>query len=351
MNERKTFGAVETFDDLTRVNDAQQTRWQAIAASDASLTESRHQAYLTRWREALAYAPRGAALLDIGCGWPVQRVWDAVVGDHAVEYFALDIKRDQIEATQALLARHGLPAENAKVGTNTQLDFPSDRFDFVFSSHCLEHSPNLAETFGEVRRVLNDRGTVFFAVPFGFDDSDEHLLYFDVEDWLRFVELAGFEVINYQLSKTYTLFDWDLVVVARKSGTEPDVASLATMCAGLSKTGKSAAYPADPIFSYGPGSSRNGRYRILSGLGSQAIVSSHQPVEALLMHRHTWSGIVELSDGIRRRTFDLNSRLNYVRALDVRDMRGPVRIAVVGGEPGRQEAVIFGALLSDGTEA
>lgn len=347
MIERKTFGAVETMDDLTRVNDAQQARCREIAAaSDGTWGESRQQAYLTRWREALAYIPQGAALLDIGNGWPVPNVWDAVVRDWSVEYFAVDIQPDQIEATRSYLVRYGLPAENAKVGSNTGLDFPSNRFDFVFSSHCIEHSPSLETTFHEVRRVLRPGGTIFFAVPFGFDDSDEHLFYFDVEDWLRLVELAGFEIVNYQVSRTYTLFDWDLVVVARSAAGEPDWASLRAMCTRLSKAGKSVAYSSDPIFSYGPGSSQNERFRILAGVGTQAILSSQRPIDAVLTHRHPWSGIVEFSDGVRRRAYDLNSRLNYIQALDVRELRAPIRITVTGGEPSRQEAVIFGALLS-----
>jgi SAM-dependent methyltransferase len=41
----------------------------------------------------------------------------------------------------------------------------NDQFDQVFSSHCVEHQPNLVRHFSEVSRILRDGGSYFLIVP------------------------------------------------------------------------------------------------------------------------------------------------------------------------------------------
>ncbi|MGH6835536.1 MAG: methyltransferase domain-containing protein [Methylocella sp.] len=40
-----------------------------------------------------------------------------------------------------------------------------DQFDQVFSSHCVEHQPDLVRHFSEVSRILRDHGSYFLIVP------------------------------------------------------------------------------------------------------------------------------------------------------------------------------------------
>jgi SAM-dependent methyltransferase len=41
----------------------------------------------------------------------------------------------------------------------------NDKFDQVFSSHCVEHQPDLVRHFSEVSRILRDSGSYFLIVP------------------------------------------------------------------------------------------------------------------------------------------------------------------------------------------
>ncbi len=212
-----------------------------------------------------------------------------------------------------------------------------------FSSHCLEHSTDLALTFKEISRVLSADGLLFFAVPFGFDDSDEHLLYFEIEDWLRATEMAGFEVINYHIGQTYPMSGWDLCVVARRSTQRANWEELQYLSNKLSKENKVFLPSSDNIFRFSGSLIESGPHKILRGVGSRVSVVADN-LEALLFLREPWSGLVELStdggqrlsvfDSIFRRTqprvrsTDLYSRIPYVSALDLRELRGTVHLTV-----------------------
>jgi SAM-dependent methyltransferase len=51
------------------------------------------------------------------------------------------------------------------VSPTGEMDIINDQFDQVFSSHCVEHQPDLVRHFGQVSRILRDGGSYFLIVP------------------------------------------------------------------------------------------------------------------------------------------------------------------------------------------
>lgn len=60
--------------------------------------------------------------------------------------------------------KDGTPAPDYVADFN-EVPTPDEVFDFVFSSHVLEHAPNTIETLGEWLRVLRPGGTLVLALP------------------------------------------------------------------------------------------------------------------------------------------------------------------------------------------
>ncbi len=51
------------------------------------------------------------------------------------------------------------------VSPTGDMDIINDQFDQVFSSHCVEHQPDLVSHFSQVSRILRDGGSYFLIVP------------------------------------------------------------------------------------------------------------------------------------------------------------------------------------------
>lgn len=51
------------------------------------------------------------------------------------------------------------------IGESTQLPIPDETYDFVISSHCLEHTANPIKALFETRRVLKPGGYCIFILP------------------------------------------------------------------------------------------------------------------------------------------------------------------------------------------
>lgn len=76
----------------------------------------------------------------------------------------------QLELTNTdLTPRRYRYAGNVVKSDITQLPFEDDSYEFVVCSHVLEHIPDDARAFAEVRRVLKPGGYAFFMVPLVVD--------------------------------------------------------------------------------------------------------------------------------------------------------------------------------------
>ena len=173
--------------------------------------------YTMRFREALVYAAPGCRILDIGAGFLTVDFVKTVIAPLSSDYWAHDIDARAIEHDRAIFAVCGLDPSHARQGTNTDLTYPDSSFDLVFSSHCLEHSDDIERTFSEIRRILKPGGTLFFAVPIGYDSSLEHIYAMDVDGWRALACWSGFEVVNEHVGSIYAEGRHDLVIVARKN--------------------------------------------------------------------------------------------------------------------------------------
>ena len=333
----KIYDAVTSHEDLNRVNDHQKKIFAAMVADDPSLLEKRPAAYLRRWREALNHMADGSAVLDIGAGWPIMRVWDALF-EKRLAYHLVDIDLDQVRACQKELQRRGQSPDQAKHSPNTALPFPSASMDFVFSSHCIEHSTRLSATFSDISRVLKSDGKLYFSVPFGFDTSDEHLLFFGPSEWLRVCELAGFRILGWTIARTYT-DAWDLSIFVEKS----DVLQAEAIDELESRHVKArrVLLPHDHhSIAYASGDSR-APFTICRGF------RLNHPVDCVLLARNPWAAVIELRshDG-RTLTVDLFERADHLAALDVSGMSFPLQVAVIGRNTAAHDDQIgvFGAL-------
>ena len=333
----KTFEAAATLDELNRVNDEQKAIFAARVAADPNLIEERQAAYLRRWSEALPHIRSGQSVLDIGAGWPVPRVADAVFG-HGSRYHVVDIDKDQIDAWAQELERRGQDGRNAKHSPNTVLPFADGSMDFIFSSHCIEHSPDLRATLSEMKRVLRPGGQAYLSVPFGFDDSDEHLLFLGVEEWLRVLEVAGFKVRSWTIGNTFTE-GWDLSILAASVGSF-DGDEVENLDKAFQKPGRRLLAHDDPGFSY-EDANPQGPFTICRGFTLSSAA------DYLLFLRHEWSGIIELRDAqntIKR--VDLYDRADHIEAVQVRGLQAPIDGRIVGRNASSRDdqAVVYGAL-------
>lgn len=173
--------------------------------------------YSFRVREALVFAQTGDRLLDIGAGFVYEEVLRDLILPLKIDYCTMDIDDRAVEHTKNLFQKLQLDPERVHIGENTSLPFEDGSFDMVFSSHCLEHSSNLKMTFGEIRRVLEPDGILFFSVPLEVDYSNEHLYCMTHEQWIQLTVDSGFDLLTYHLGKVYAgEVGWDLTIVARR---------------------------------------------------------------------------------------------------------------------------------------
>jgi len=172
--------------------------------------------YRMRFGEMLVYTSPGDRVLDIGAGYMEPEFLKSVILAQQLDYWAQDIDPRAIEHNRATFAVCGVEPDQAREGKNTDLQYPDNFFDIVFSSHCLEHSDDLYTTFAEIYRIVRPGGHLFFAVPFGYDDAIEHLYAIDIDGWYALARHHGFEVINQHIGNIYPENNHDLVIVARK---------------------------------------------------------------------------------------------------------------------------------------
>lgn len=175
----------------------------------------RRNAYLFRWREALAFVGPGASVLDIGGGFPFPQLFEQMAAAGVAEYSALDIDAGAVEVTRDMVAQSPLKSGEFAIGPNDILPFSDASRDLIFSSHSLEHSRDVAATFSEIRRVLKPGGHLFYAVPIGFDEGLEHLYFADADDWIAMTVASGLTVKMSHIGCVYPETGYDVCVVAQ----------------------------------------------------------------------------------------------------------------------------------------
>lgn len=104
---------------------------------------------------------KGAVVLDIGTG---------------AGYIAHDLSKEakKVYSTDIIDERKIKDGYIQKIVSDESLPFSDKKFDIVVSNHVLEHVPNQAKHFAEIRRVLKDDGLVYLASPNKWWLSDPH---------------------------------------------------------------------------------------------------------------------------------------------------------------------------------
>ncbi len=107
-------------------------------------------------------APADRRVLNVGVGnGHLERT---IRAGHRAEVYALDPSE---VAIRRLRSTAGMDADHAKVGYAQAMPFPDGYFDVVIMSEVIEHLDDavIAATFGEVSRVLRERGRLLGTVP------------------------------------------------------------------------------------------------------------------------------------------------------------------------------------------
>ncbi len=121
----------------------------------------RQYAHRTGYESIQALVPRGAKVLDTGCGQGALAWYLAEAG---AEVTAMDISAPNLRAAGAFLASRGVADRVTLVqGDAENLPFPDASFDIVVSSHVLEHLPDFHRGVTELHRVT--RAHAIVALP------------------------------------------------------------------------------------------------------------------------------------------------------------------------------------------
>jgi ubiquinone/menaquinone biosynthesis C-methylase UbiE len=318
----------------------------AASKQGVDLMAERTKRYLTRWKEALVYAPEKACVLDIGPGWMVPQLYDLLIDKLNLNYHALDIDLRDIEDLADRVAAAGLPRSNFANGEISNLPFPK-KFDLVFSSHCLEHAVDIVETLKEIRRVLKDGAHLFMSVPLGFDMSDEHLLFHSPSEWICMLTAVGFEVITSTVGNVYAETS-DLTILARHN--ESHICDFEAACAvahRFSKAGKTFMSHQNEVFSYSDSTLRGEEFSILNGIGTKCEITLPNAVHSLIVVRHSWSGCIKISDGNNKFSMDCYHHLHHLQGIDLSGFGKSLTIEVIGKNPisSGAQCAISGALI------
>jgi SAM-dependent methyltransferase len=177
--------------------------------------DSRHRAYLQRWKEGGRFIDSGARVLDVG-GGNLNVTLLQYLQEKEIDYYYIDVDPAAVDSSRQLAASMGFRQNQFSVGFNDKLDFPDSAFDVVFSSHCVEHSFNLDSTFYELNRVIKQGGNLLMAVPFGWEENPEHPYFLGPDHWIALVEDAGFRIRVAQIGREYPEYGYDFFIAAKK---------------------------------------------------------------------------------------------------------------------------------------
>lgn len=271
---------------------------------------TRHDAYLDRWKEAGRFIADGARVLDIGGGNLYERLIAYFV-QKRFQYHYLDVDQAAVDGSRALAEGAGLTDSSFARGFNDKLDFPDGHFDAVFSSHCIEHSIDLATTFRELNRVIRADGNLLMAVPFGWETNPEHPYFLGPAEWVSLVEDAGFSIRVAQIGNEYPEIGEDYFIAARKVGPPSD--AIRIRASDYLKDSYTYVSFRDPGVKYI--GAFDHRHDCSISAAPDATVSITVPEAAIeivpVLHRHPWSGIVRLSATSSTRDVDLYSWFTF----------------------------------------
>ena len=275
--------------------------------------QRRRDAYLDRWREAGRFIADGSRVLDVGGGnlFPELLAWFRARG---FDYRSLDVDPGAVAGARSLGPLYGYDASRFAAGLNDRFDHPADSFDAVFSSHCIEHSIDLRTTFAELHRILRPGGNLLMAVPLGWEANPEHPYFLTPDQWVVLLEDHGFDVRVAQVGREYPEEGVDLFIAARKA--RACRAALRIAPEDFRKESYTFVPHDDPaVRCTGQASVDAAQARThLRGEDWRIELRLPRARQAWpVLHRHDWSGIVQVQSGAGVSRHDLFSWYPYVQ--------------------------------------
>ena len=138
-------------------------------------------------------------ILDVGCGagYSLEPIIERF---QPKELFAFDILPEEVA-----LAKRRCPSANLFVGSVTDIQLPSEKFDAVFIFDVLHHVPGWHAALKEINRVLKPGGVLLVQEPHkkGLDNIERFFKIYHPEEsrfeWPEFIEgleESGFQVVE-----------------------------------------------------------------------------------------------------------------------------------------------------------
>lgn len=118
----------------------------------------RRYAHRMGYETIAKFVQPGETVLDAGCG---EGVLSWYLAERGAQVTAVDISKPNIENARAFLKKKGvLDRVTVLLGDAESLPFPDASFDWVVSSHVLEHLPDFEKGLSEIRRVAKKKAIV-----------------------------------------------------------------------------------------------------------------------------------------------------------------------------------------------
>jgi SAM-dependent methyltransferase len=113
--------------------------------------------------ETFQHVDRNKTILDAGCGDGVNLLWLYSNGFNNV--IGCDLDRSKIDMATSLT---GYPTRYADMH-ELDVAFPTETFDIILASHCLEHCLYPKRVLNHFYNLLNDDGKLFIVLPYPED--------------------------------------------------------------------------------------------------------------------------------------------------------------------------------------
>jgi ubiquinone/menaquinone biosynthesis C-methylase UbiE len=107
---------------------------------------------------------KGGVLLEVGCGLGTDLV---KLGKRGFSIIGIDLAPTVVAMARNHLETYGLTGTVLR-GNAESLAFPSEKFDIVYSSGVLQHTPNIQKAVNEIHRVIRRGGIAVVIVYYRY---------------------------------------------------------------------------------------------------------------------------------------------------------------------------------------
>lgn len=339
MNERLDFGNLQAEMTAQWFENVRRT----FGDVDAYI-ETRRTAYLDRWKEAGRFISDGSEILDIGGGYLYDRLIN-YFKDRRFSYSFRDVDWGAVEAAKEIVARLDLNAPSIEHGFNDSLNFQDLSFDAVFSSHCIEHSMNLHNTFDELYRIIRPGGMLLMGVPFGWELNPAHPYFFGPNEWIALVEDAGFKICSAQISYELAETGADYFIAAKKIDT---VGMRRINVNSYLKDNYHFLPHSDLSVLYSKDFTEHEEFKKSIDIHATMKISPPERASKIMpiFYRYDWAGKISIKSGHEICTEDLYAWYPFIMPTAPISVNGPVEIRVHGkNDASRWHEIMFAGYM------